>query len=69
MTTVAGRAADRFDERIIDELFDAVESVGLAELLEPLRHLTSRRPELAERLVVAALAALRGARLWRLAAA
>lgn len=59
LTTVAGRAADRFDERIIDELFDAVESVGLAELLEPLRHLTSRRPELAERLVAAALAALR----------
>ena len=59
LTTVAGRAADRFDERIIDELFDAVESVGLAELLEPLRHLTSRRPELAERLVATALAALR----------
>ena len=59
LTTVAGRAADRFDERLIDELFDAVESVGLAELLEPLRHLTSRRPELAERLVTAALAALR----------
>jgi hypothetical protein len=59
LTTVAGRAADRFDERIIDELFDAVQSVGLAELLEPLRHLTSRRPELAGRLVVAALEALR----------
>lgn len=59
LTTVAGRAADRFDERLIDELFDAVESVGLAELLEPLRHLTARRPELAERLVKAALAALR----------
>lgn len=59
LTTVAGRAADRFDERIIDELFDAVESVGLAELLEPLRHLTSRRPEFAERLVATALAALR----------
>jgi hypothetical protein len=59
LTTVAGRAADRFDERLIDELFDAVESVGLAELLEPLRHLTSRRPELADRLVTAALAALR----------
>lgn len=58
LTTVAGRAADRFDEPIIDELFDAVESVGLAEVLEPLRHLTSRRPELAERLVAAALAAL-----------
>lgn len=61
LTTIAGRAADRFDERIIDELFDAVESVGLAELLEPLRHLTSRRPELAERLVATALAALRTA--------
>ncbi|WP_114905915.1 hypothetical protein [Ornithinimicrobium murale] len=60
LTTVAGRAADRFDERIIDELFDAVESVGLAELLEPLRHLTARRPELAGRLVAAALGALRG---------
>jgi hypothetical protein len=59
LTTVAGRAADRFDERIIDEVFEAVESVGLAELLEPLRHLASRRRELAERLVVAALAALR----------
>lgn len=59
LTTVAGRAADRFDERIIDELFDAVESVRLMELLEPLRHLTSRRPELADRLVAAALAALR----------
>lgn len=59
LTTVAGRAADRFDERVIDELFDAVESVGLAVLLEPLRHLTSWRPELAERLVAAALAALR----------
>ena len=59
LTTVAGRAADRFDERIVDELFDAVKSVGLAELLEPLRHLTSRRPEFAERLVAAALAALR----------
>lgn len=59
LTTVAGRAADRFDERIIDELFDAVESVGLSELLEPLRHLTSRRPEFAERLVATALAALR----------
>lgn len=59
LTTVASRAADRFDERLIDELFDAVESVGLAELLEPLRHLTARRPELAGRLVTAALAALR----------
>jgi hypothetical protein len=59
LTTVAGRAADRFDERIVDELFDAVESVGLPELLEPLRHLTSRRPEFAERLVSAALATLR----------
>lgn len=59
LTTVAGRAAERFDERIIVELFDAVESVGLTELLEPLRHLASRRPELAERLVAAALAALR----------
>lgn len=59
LTTVAGRAADRFDERIIDELFDAIESVALAELFDPLRHLASRRPELAERLVVAALAALR----------
>lgn len=59
LTTVAGRAAERFDERIVDELFDAVETVGLAELLEPLRHLTSRRPELAERLVAVALAALR----------
>jgi hypothetical protein len=59
LTTVAGRAADRFDERIIDELFDATESVGLAELLDPLRHLASWRPELAERLVVAALAVLR----------
>lgn len=59
LTTVAGRAADRFDERLIDELFDAVESVGLAELLEPLRHLTRRRPELAERLVTAALTVLR----------
>ncbi|MBB1058941.1 DUF2125 domain-containing protein [Dietzia sp. B19] len=58
LTTVAGRAAHRFDERIIDELFDAVESVGLAELLEPLRHLTRRRPEFAERLVGAALVAL-----------
>jgi hypothetical protein len=59
LTTVAGRAADRFDERIIDELFDAVESARLTELLEPLRHLTSRRPEFAERLVATALAALR----------
>lgn len=59
LTAVAGRAADRFDEGIIDELFDAVKSVGLAKLLEPLRHLTARRPEFAERLVEAALAALR----------
>lgn len=59
LTTVAGRAADRFGERIVDELFDAVESVGLAELLDPLRHLASRRPELAGRLVAAALRVLR----------
>ncbi|MBM6545010.1 hypothetical protein JNO54_02495 [Janibacter sp. YIM B02568] len=59
LTTVAGRAADRFDERLIDELFDAVESVGLAELLDPLRHLAARRPELTGRLLTAALAALR----------
>lgn len=59
LTTIAGRAADRFDEHIIDELFDAVENVGLTELLEPLRHLTSRRPELADRLVATALAVLR----------
>ncbi|GAA2975394.1 hypothetical protein [Actinokineospora diospyrosa] len=59
LTTVAGRAADRFDERVIDELFDAVESVGVTQLLESLRHLTSRRPELAHRLVTTALSALR----------
>ena len=59
LTAVAGRAADRFDERLIDELFDAVENVGLAELLDPLRHLTARRPGLAGRLLTAALAALR----------
>ena len=59
LMTVSGRAADRFDERVVDELFDAVQSVGLAELLEALRHLASRRPEFAERLVTAALATLR----------
>ncbi|WP_213453268.1 hypothetical protein [Rhizomonospora bruguierae] len=59
LTTIAGRASDRFDLAIIDELFDLVETVGMSELLEPLRHLASRRPELADRLVAAALAALR----------
>jgi hypothetical protein len=59
LTTVASRAPERFDNHVIDELFDAVDGVPLAELLEPLRHLTSRRPELAERLVAAALEVLR----------
>ncbi|PSL51923.1 hypothetical protein B0I31_117126 [Saccharothrix carnea] len=36
-----------------------MESVGLAALLKPLWHLTLRRPELAERLVATAPAALR----------
>jgi len=59
LTTIAGRASDRFEPAIIDELFDAVETVGVTELLEPLRHLASQRPELADRLIAAALAALR----------
>ncbi|RAO00779.1 hypothetical protein [Micromonospora noduli] len=59
LTTIAGRASDRFDLTIIDELFDLVETVGVSELLEPLRHLASQRPELAGRLVATALAALR----------
>lgn len=59
LTTIAGRASDRFDPAIIDELFDAVETVGVTELLEPMRHLASQRPEIRDRLVAAALAALR----------
>ncbi|WP_341925256.1 hypothetical protein [Nocardioides psychrotolerans] len=59
LMTVAGRAAHRFDEPVIDELFDTVTNVGISELLEPLRHLTSRRPELTERLVATAMASLR----------
>lgn len=59
LTAVAGRAAGRFDTDIIDELFDAVETVGLAELLEPLRHLASQRSEIADRLVTVALESLR----------
>ncbi|GIF64140.1 hypothetical protein Ais01nite_21750 [Asanoa ishikariensis] len=59
LTTIAGRASDRFDLAIIDELFDLVEKVGVSELLEPLRHLASQRPELGDRLVTAALAELR----------
>ncbi|GAA2391999.1 hypothetical protein [Dactylosporangium salmoneum] len=59
LIAIAGRAGDRFEPAIIDEVFDAVEKVGVTELLEPLRHLASQRPDLAERLVASALAALR----------
>ena len=59
LTTAGGRAADRFGDDVVDELFDAVQSVGLFEVLEPLRHLTGRRQGFAERLVATALAALR----------
>ncbi|MFC7761108.1 hypothetical protein ACFQY4_26070 [Catellatospora bangladeshensis] len=59
LIAIAERAGDRFEPAIIDELFDAVAIVGVTELLEPLRHLASRRPDLAERLVAAALAVLR----------
>jgi len=59
LIAIAGRASDRFEPAIIDELFDAVEKIGVTELLEPLRHLASQRPDLAERLIAAALAALR----------
>ncbi|GIF00259.1 hypothetical protein Ari01nite_77230 [Paractinoplanes rishiriensis] len=59
LVAIAGRASDRFEPAIVDELFDAVENVGVAELLEPLRHLVSQRPDLAEKLIATALAVLR----------
>lgn len=59
LTAVAGRAHDRFSPGIIDELFDAVATVGLVELLEPLRHLTAKRPDLADRLVATAVTVLK----------
>ncbi|GAA3880766.1 hypothetical protein GCM10022275_31530 [Tessaracoccus defluvii] len=59
LTAVAGRAHDRFSLGIIDELFDAVATVGSVELLEPLRHLTAKSPELADRLVATAVTVLK----------
>ncbi len=59
LIAVAGRAHDRFTPGIVDELFDAVSSVGVVELLEPLRHLTAKRPALADRLVATAVAVLK----------
>lgn len=59
LIAVAARAHDRFTPGIVDELFDAVSSVGVVELLEPLRHLTAKRPALADRLVTTAVAALK----------
>lgn len=59
LTAVAGRAHERFDDGIVDELFDAVETVGIVEVLEPLRHLSAKRPDLAERLVTTAVEVLR----------
>ena len=58
LTAVAGRAHDRFASGVIDELFDAVETVGVVEVLEPLRHLSVKRPDLAERLVITAVGVL-----------
>lgn len=49
---------DRFTDASVDELFDVVTTVGVTELLEPLRHLTARRPELAPRLVRTAVGVL-----------
>ncbi|WP_419703211.1 hypothetical protein [Promicromonospora sp. NFX87] len=59
LTTLAARTSAGFGTAIIDELFDTVETVGLVELLEPLRILAVARPEIAERLVASALAVLR----------
>lgn len=59
LTAVAGRAHERFDDGIVDELFDAVETVGIVDVLEPLRHLSAKRPDLAERLVTTAVEVLR----------
>lgn len=56
LIAVAGRAHDRFTPGIVDELFDAISSVGVVELL---RHLTAKRPELADRLVATAVAVLK----------
>jgi hypothetical protein len=64
ITAVASRAGDRFTAEVVDELFDVVTTAGATDLLEPLRHLTARRPEFAPRLVQAALKVLsRGADL------
>lgn len=59
LTAVASRAHERFDDGIVDELFDAVETGGIVEVLEPLRHLSAKRPDLAERLVTTAVEVLR----------
>jgi len=55
LTAIAGRAHERFDAGIIDELFDAALTVGIVEVLEALRHLAAKRPELADRLVKVAV--------------
>ncbi|WP_230595636.1 hypothetical protein [Rhodococcoides fascians] len=59
LTAVAGRAHERFDDGIIDELFDAVETIGIVEVLEPLRHLSAKQPDLAKRLVATAIGVLK----------
>ena len=59
LAAIAGRAHDRFSEAIVNELFDAVTTVGLVELIEPLRYVTAQRPELADRLVRTAITVLK----------
>ena len=59
LTAVAGRAHERFDAGVIDELFDAVQTVGIVEVLEPLRHLAAKRPDLVDRLVKTAVEVLK----------
>lgn len=59
LTAVAGRAHERFDAGIIDELFDAALKVGIVEVLEALRHLAAKRPDLVDRLVKAAVEVLK----------
>jgi hypothetical protein len=58
LTALANRAGDRFTVDIIEELFDVVATVGVTDLLEPLRHLTARHPEFAPRLVRTAVGVL-----------
>jgi hypothetical protein len=58
LAAVASRAGDRFSGEIVEELFDVVVTVGVTELLEPLRHLTAHRPEFGPQLVRTALGVL-----------